>query len=126
MTKGSSKKQNTWVAWEGDSLEVLRSFPGPIREELGADLRRLQEGSKPLHSRPMKSIAKRVFELKQQDGRGWYRLIYFAKIREVIYVLHCFRKKSRQTARKDLAVATERLKNIQARRREEKKNEHKK
>jgi hypothetical protein len=35
------------VVWEGDCLEVVRMFPKPIREDLGADIRRLQVGVKP-------------------------------------------------------------------------------
>jgi hypothetical protein len=45
------------VVWEGDCLEVVRTFPKPIREDLGADIRRLQVGVKPLNSRPMPSTA---------------------------------------------------------------------
>jgi len=122
LMKGRSKQ--TLVAWEGDSLNVLRSFPRSVREDLGNDLRRLQDGEKPINSRPMKSIGKRVYELKQQDGRGWYRLIYLSKVGDTIYILHCFRKQSRKTSQKDLSVAKERLKNVLARLREDK-NERK-
>lgn len=106
------------VVWEGDSLEVIRAFPDSVRSYLGADLRRLQLGEKPLDSRPMKSIGKRVFELRQQDARGWYRLVYLAKIANRIYVLHCFEKHSRKTPERDLNTAKSRLKNVLARIRE--------
>ena len=108
------------VAWEGDSLEVIRSFPKTVRCYLGADLRRLQLGEKPFDSRPMKSIGKRVFELRQQDVRGWYRLVYLAKIENTVYVLHCFEKHSRKTPRRDLDIAKARLKQVIARIRESK------
>lgn len=109
------------VAWEGDSLEVLRSFPSTVRGYLGADLRRLQLGEEPLDSRPMKSVGKRVYELRQQDRRGWYRLIYLAKIEDTIYVLHCFEKHSRKTPRRDLELSKMRLKSVMARFRGKKK-----
>jgi hypothetical protein len=70
------------VVWEGNSLEVVRSFPGPVRQDLGAELRRLQIGDRPLNSRPMPSIGARVYELKEQDERSWYGVIYLAKNRE--------------------------------------------
>ena len=108
------------VAWEGDSLEVLRSFSKMVRSYLGADLRRVQLGERPLDSRPMKSIGKRVFELRQQDARGWYRLVYLAKVENTIYVLHCFEKHSRRTSPRDLQIAKTRLKNVMARLRERK------
>jgi phage-related protein len=106
------------VAWEGNSLAVIRSFPTTVRSYLGADLRRLQLGERPLDSRPMKSIGKRVFELRQQDARGWYRLIYLAKIANTIHVLHCFEKRARKTPQRDLEIAKTRLKNVLARIRE--------
>ena len=103
------------VVWEGDSLQVIRRFPNPVRQDLGAELRRLQEGDRPLNSRPMPSIGARVFELKEQDERTWYRVIYLAKIRNRIHVLHCFEKKSAKTGKVDLTVAKARLKRVLAR-----------
>ncbi|MDO8519838.1 MAG: type II toxin-antitoxin system RelE/ParE family toxin [Deltaproteobacteria bacterium] len=108
-------EQEIALAWEGDSLEVMRSFPKGVREDLGAELRRLQEGNVPLKSRPMQSIGKRVYELKEQDERSWYRVIYLAKIEDLIYVLHCFEKKSKKTSRNDLSVAKTRLKQVLSR-----------
>ena len=110
------------VVWEGDSLEVLRTFPKAIREDLGADIRRLQMGAKPLNSRPMKSIGLRVFELRQTDENGWYRVIYLSKTGTQLYILHSFVKKSRKTSRNDLMIASNRLKNVKARLLEEKRN----
>jgi len=110
------------VSWEGDSLDVVRSFPKHIREELGLDIRRLQQGQKPHDSRPMKPIGRGVFELRQRDANGWYRLIYLTKARDTIYVLHAFTKKSAKTSRNDLAVATARLKKVRARLAKEKRN----
>ena len=105
----------TQVVWEGDSLDVIPSFPKKVRSYLGADLHRLQLGDMPLDSRPMKSIGKRVFELRQQDAGGWYRLVYLAKIENAIYVLHCFAKQSRKTPQRELETATARLKNVMTR-----------
>lgn len=100
------------VVWEGDSLEVIRSFPDGVRQDLGVELRRLQTGLLPIHFRPMPSIGKGVYELKEQDGRSWYRLVYLAKIRGRIYVLHCFRKQSGKTAKSDLSLASSRLRMV--------------
>jgi phage-related protein len=108
------------VVWEGDSLDVLRRFPSPVKQDFGAELRRLQEGDRPLHSRSMPSIGARVYELKEQDERAWYRVIYLAKIRNRIYILHCFEKKSAKTGKNDMATAKARLKQVLARLAEEK------
>ena len=119
MSFGYQKAETVEVVWEGDSLDVIRCFPSPVRQDLGAELRRLQEGDRPLHSRPMPSIGIRVYELKEQDERAWYRVIYLAKIRNRIYILHCFEKKSAKTGKNDLAIAKARLKQVLARLAEE-------
>lgn len=103
------------IAWEGDSLVAIRSFPSGVRSEFGAELRRLQLGVRPHDSRPMKSIGSRVYELRQQDSEGWYRVVYLAKVEGTIYVLHCFQKKSAKTSRKDLNLSIKRFKNVMAR-----------
>lgn len=108
------------VAWEGDSLEVVRSFPKAIRQELGLDIRRLQLGRRAHDCRPMKSIGKGVFELRQRDPDGWYRLIYLTRVGDTLYMLHAFRKKSAKTSRNDVAIAVSRLKRVRARLAEEK------
>jgi len=112
------------IAWEGDSLEVLRGFPEDIRVGFGTALRAMQEGEPPTcDTRPMQSVGSGVFELKLQDQRSWYRTLYLSRINNVIHVLHCFEKASRKTPQNDLKVATKRLSNVLERVRLEKKNE---
>lgn len=114
------------VVWEGDSLEVLKEFPDDVKQDIGGDLRRLQIGEAPLDSKPMKSIASGVYELRDRDDKAWYRVIYYTKIKDTIYILHSFTKKTAKTAKNDLNIATERLKNLTRRLREEKKDGNKK
>jgi phage-related protein len=112
------------VVWEGDSLEVMRTFPHGIREDFGEALRAMQNGDRPTcATRPMQSVGRGVFELKTQDHRTWYRTLYLSKIGDVIYVLHCFEKSSRKTPRNDLEVAARRLSELCERIEREKKNE---
>ena len=119
LSAENRERETAEVVWEGDSLEAIRRFPGPVRQDLGAELRRLQTGDRPLNSRPMPSIGARVYELKEQDERAWYRVIYLAKIGNRIYILHCFEKKSAKTGKCDLALAKARLKRVLARLRSE-------
>jgi phage-related protein len=121
----TEKSSDAKVAWEGDSLEVVRAFPPAVRQEIGLDIRRLQQGRMPHDSRPMRSIGKGVFELRQRDHNGWYRLIYLTRVGDTIYMLHGFTKKSAKTSRNDLAIASSRLKNVLARIAEEKKDARK-
>jgi phage-related protein len=111
-----SGTQRAVISWEGDSREVLRTWPKDIRVDFGTALDDLQEGRPPgLAVRPMKSIAMGVFELKDADQDKWYRLIYLARVKDTIYVLHCFTKTSAKTDQRDLAVAEKRWKQVQQR-----------
>ena len=64
-----------------------------------------------------------VFELRNQDQRAWYRVVYWSRMEDVIYVLHCFEKKNREMPRNDFAKARQRFKAVKARLAEEKKRE---
>ena len=61
--------------------------------------------------------------VRDQDERGWYRVIYLSRIRNVIHVLHCFEKKSREMPRRDFEMARRRLKQVRARLEQERKHE---
>ena len=80
MGSENRESETAEVVWEGDSLDVIRRFPDPVRQDLGAEIRRLQTGNRALNSRPMPSIGARVYELREQNERAWYRVIYLAKI----------------------------------------------
>lgn len=70
----------------------------------------------------MPSIGSGVFELKTDDEAKWYRLVYLARIADVIYVLDCFEKNTRKTEKKDIARSQDRYKQVQQRIREEQKH----
>ena len=70
----------------------------------------------------MSSVGPGAFELRDQDKRAWYRVIYLSRVRDVIHVLHCFEKRSRETPRKEINMARQRLKAVRARMIQEKKH----
>ncbi len=71
----------------------------------------------------MPSIAPGVFELKDSDDRAWYRMVYLARVKKTIYVLHCFEKNTAKTEKRDLNTAEQRWKLVQERLREEQRHE---
>lgn len=125
-SKGDKGQQLAQIAWEGDSLEVLREFPDDVKKDIGGALRMLQKGERPENIRPMKSVGAGVFEIKTDDERAWYRVIYLSKIDNMIYVLHSFEKQCAKTSQTDLNTATTRLKQVRQRLTEEKKHAKKK
>ena len=117
------KSKLATVAWEGDSREVLRSFPTEVTQNLGFQLWQLQQGERPTDYRSLPSVGAGVFELRDQDERARYRVVYLSRIGKVVYVLHCFEKKGREMPRRDFEIARKRLKSVKARLTEEKKRE---
>jgi phage-related protein len=114
--KDRSEPRPAKIEWEGDSKEVLSAFPHDVKATLGFSLRQLQNGNRPRCAhRPMASVGKGVWELKDGDERTWYRLMYLTRIGDTIHVLHCFEKDSRKTDRRDLEVSKSRLKEIRRR-----------
>ena len=79
-----------------------------------------------LNVRPMQSIDRGLFELKDSDEKVWYRMLYLARVEDKIYVLDCFEKDTAKTERKDLNTARSRLSVVRQRILEERKNEKRK
>lgn len=122
--KASAPSRFAEISWEGDSRQVVRGWPKPIREDFGVALAEMQEGRPAaLAVRPMPSIARGVFELKDADERKWYRMIYLARVKDTIFVLHCFEKDTTKTEKRDLDTALRRWKLVQLRLRKEYKDE---
>lgn len=102
------------VEFLGSSLDRLRKFPQSARRRLGQQIDRIQKGLEPDDWKPMSSIGAGVREIRIRDeGEAW-RAIYIAKYPEAVYVLHCFQKKTRKTSSQDIALATERFKELVA------------
>jgi phage-related protein len=110
------------IAWEGDSKEVISLFPDEAKQNLGFQLRLLQQGQQPTDYRPMSTIGPGVFELRDQDERARYRVIYLSRIHDVVHVLHCFEKRSRETSAKEINTARQRLKTVRVRMTQERKH----
>ena len=96
------------VIWLASSLEEIRRFPEGTRRDLGYQLFRIQSGLEPNDAKPMASIGSGVMEIRIHQGRE-FRVVYVAKYREAIYVLHAFEKKTRKTPGRDIALAQARF-----------------
>lgn len=101
----------------GTSLDDLRGFPADARQQAGYQLYRVQRELNPDDWRPMRSIGAGVREIRVREHSGAFRVIYVATFADAIYVLHAFQKKTRQTAKRDMELATSRLREQMARRR---------
>lgn len=60
----------------------------------------------------MTTIGTGVMELRVWDEAGTFRVVYVARLADAVYVLHCFQKKTQQTAKRDIDLARKRLKDL--------------
>lgn len=86
------------IIWVGDSKENLRSFPEEVKDEAGFALGEVQRGDMPDGAKPLTNLGKGisgVLEIIVDDDGETYRVVYVAKLKKGIYVLHSFHKKSK-------------------------------
>ncbi len=100
------------IEFVGNSLDDLREFPVGARRECGYQLDRVQHGFDPSDWKPMPTVGSGVRELRVREQGGAFRVIYVAKLADRVYVLHCFQKRTQQTARADLDLAGKRYKQV--------------
>jgi phage-related protein len=100
------------IRFLGDSLKRLREFPDDARQDAGYQLDKVQRGEQPDDFKPMPSIGKGVEELRVWDDTGTYRVIYTARLKDVVVVLHAFQKKTEATSRADIELARSRWKQL--------------
>ena len=79
------------VVFMGDSLQRLRDFPENARRECGFAL---------------------VREIRVRDASGAFRLVYATRHDEAVYVLHAFKKKTQETAKRHIDIAVDSYRQI--------------
>lgn len=92
----------------GNSLQCLREFPEDVKHDIGYQLNKVQNGAQPDDFKPMPSIGKGVEEIRVRDETGIYRVVYTARLPDVVYVLHAFQKKTQATSKRDIDLAKSR------------------
>ena len=95
----------------GSSLDDLRNFPYEARKAAGFELHAVQCGIEPRDWKPMPTIGRGVKEIRIHVLGEW-RIIYVAKFKDAVYVLHSFQKKTQKTRQQDIEVAQKRYNQI--------------
>jgi phage-related protein len=91
--------------WLGNSLDRVREFAPEARARVGFELWEVQRGNEPDDWKPMATIGAGVNEIRVH-AKGEYRVLYVTKFADAVYVLHAFCKKTQQTPRLDIELAT--------------------
>ena len=119
-TVSSPDPQGADVIWMGDSHARIKDFQKGPRGNIGTGLRDVQLGKQPPDSSPVPGVGRTgVYELRDEDESSWYRAIYLKKIRNRIYVLHCFEKTTNRIEKQDIRTIKQRLSQVEAIEREE-------
>jgi len=98
------------IEWLGRSRADVRAFPDDARIEAGWQLELVQRGDDPDDWKPMQNVAPGVREIRIREASRAFRIIYLATLKDRVLVLHAFQKKTQATSKKDLDLATQRLK----------------
>jgi phage-related protein len=101
------------LEWIGTAYDDLAAFPEAARRRSGYQLWLVQTGRNPDDFKPMTDIGGGVYEIRIRTN-GQHRVFYVAKFPEAVYVLHAFEKRTRKTAKRDLALAQRRYAHVVA------------
>ena len=98
----------------GSSQRDIREFPEEVKDDIGYALFEVQKGGKPASAKPLKGFGGAgVLEIIENFDGDTYRAVYTVKFQKVVYVLHCFQKKSKhgiKTPQHDIDLIKQRLK----------------
>ncbi len=88
------------------------------QKHIGDALLVVQHGGKPTRAKPLRGFSGAgVLEIAEKYDGDAYRAVYTVRLRDAIYVLHCFQKKSTHgiaTAKHDLDLIVQRLREAEA------------
>ena len=113
MTTPSEKP----IEWLASSKKDLLSFPEEVIQNIGYGLGFVQLGFTPDNAKPLHGLGSGVWELVEDHDSNTYRGVYVVRFEKVVYVLHCFQKKSKKgsaTPKPDLDLIRHRLAAAQA------------
>ena len=96
------------VRFVGSAKDDLAAFPKLCARPRGSGVVHDAGGRNPDDWKPMVGIGPGACEIRVGDSTGAYRVIYVAKFKDAVYVLHAFQKKSQKTTRADLDLAKQR------------------
>ena len=82
------------IDWRGSSYKDLCDMPEMVQRTFGYALGLAQNGLPYEEAKTLSAFKPALVELLEDDDGDTYRAVYTAHYRDVIYVLHCFKKKS--------------------------------
>lgn len=104
--------------WIGGARRDLKALPDEVQGVFGRALRVAQFGGKAEAAKVLQGFGGAgVLEVVEDDADGTYRAVYTVKFAGMVFVLHCFQKKSKRgiaTPKEDMDIIRARLKVAEA------------
>ena len=100
------------IEWRGSTYRDLCAMPEDVRRTFGYALGLAQNDLRFEHAKTLTAFSPPLIELVEDDDGDTYRAVYTAHYAEVVYVIHCFQKKStrgRNLPKRDKATIEARL-----------------
>lgn len=107
-------KKLTWLA---DSRANVKTFPASVQDDIGYALYIAQLGETSVRAKPLHGLGTGVMEIAVHDASGAFRAVYTVSIRDAIYVIHAFQKKSKAgiaTPKSDMDLIRQRLRQLRS------------
>ncbi|WP_246569394.1 type II toxin-antitoxin system RelE/ParE family toxin [Rhizobium bangladeshense] len=105
------------IIFLGSSNDEIRNFPREVKEEIGFSLYLAQRGDKAINAVALTGFGNAMVPEIIVDHMGdTYRSVYTVRFKEAVYVLHAFKKKSkngRSTPKQEIDLVKRRLKQAQ-------------
>jgi phage-related protein len=105
------------LLWIASSRKDYAEFPPKVQEAFGFELFLAQTGQHPPSAKMLKGIGNGIVELVEDFDSDTYRAVYTVRFETAVYVLHCFKKKSKQgikTPQSDIDLIKRRFRDAEA------------
>jgi phage-related protein len=105
------------LRWISSSRKDYIDFPPKVQDNFGFELFLAQTGQHPPSAKPLKGFGSGVIELIDDFDGDTYRAVYTVRLETAVYILHSFKKKSKQgikTPQSDVELIKKRLRDAQA------------
>jgi phage-related protein len=82
------------IDWRGGAYRDLCDMPAKVRQTFGFALGLAQNNLPYEDAKTLSGFKPALVEILEDDDGDTYRAVYTAHFEEVVYVLHCFKKKA--------------------------------
>lgn len=105
------------LLWIASSRKDYGEFPPKVQEQFGFELFLAQTGQHPPSAKMLKGLGNGIVELVEDFDGDTYRSVYTVRFETAVYVLHCFKKKSKRgikTPQSDIDLIKRRVRDAEA------------